>query len=92
MAAFLALELIQPGFLILSGILLLWYPKRHRIEATRRHAARLAEIDAGADERFFEERRALLAYPPASSDPAWQSLGSLLFLLGTYQGYMLLTA
>ncbi len=29
-----------------------------------KHAARLAEINAGAPEQLFEERRELLAYPP----------------------------
>ena len=46
-----------------AGLLLVAVPARlsKRIEAER--AARLTEIEAGASESYFEEKRALQAYP-----------------------------
>ena len=92
MGPLLTIDLIQPALLALGGIALLWFPQRHRIEAERRHAARLAELDAGAKEAFFEERRSLLAYRPARSDRTWQLLGALLLTMGVFRAFTLLAA
>jgi hypothetical protein len=43
--------------------------------------ARLAEIERGASEQYFEERRQLEAYGPKSAGP-FQLLGALLLLIG----------
>ncbi len=48
-------------------------------------------MNAGADERFFEERRSLEAYRPARSEITWKLLGALVFLLGAFQLFVLLT-
>ena len=46
--------------------------------AARRHDERLAELEAGGQERFFEERRSLEAYPPFAKSRTWRMLGGLL--------------
>ena len=91
MNPFLALDLIQPGLAMAAGAALMWFPRKHRRDAERRHAARLAELNAGAEERFFEERRSLEAYRPAKADMTWKLGGALLFLLGAFQVFALLT-
>lgn len=69
----------------------MWFPRKHRRNAERRHAARLAELDVGAEERFFEERRSLEAYRPAKSDTMWKLLGATVFSLAAFQICVLLT-
>lgn len=39
-------------------------PQRQYRDSLSNRNARLAELDAGASERYFEERRELEAYPP----------------------------
>jgi hypothetical protein len=46
--------------------------------AARRHEKRLSELRAGREERFFEERRSLEAYPPFAKSGTWRILGALL--------------
>lgn len=46
----------------------------------RSHARRLAELRSGGAERFFEERRALEAYPPRSARTEWIMSGAMLAL------------
>jgi uncharacterized membrane protein len=85
MGAFAAVDLIQPLLAMAAGVALMWFPGRWGRAIERRHAARLAELEAGAEEAFFEERRALEAYRPPKSDMApWRLLGALLFLLGAF--------
>ena len=91
MSPFLAVDLIQPGLMLAAGAALMWFPRKHRRNAERKHAARLAELDAGAEERFFEERRSLEAYRPAKSDTTWKLLGAIVFLLAAFQVFVLLT-
>jgi hypothetical protein len=38
----------------------------------------LAELKAGGEERFFEERRSLEAYPPFAKPRTWRIIGGLL--------------
>jgi hypothetical protein len=45
--------------------------------AARRHDGRSADLKAGAQETYFEERRSLRAYPPYSK-PVWWLLGGAL--------------
>jgi len=46
--------------------------------AARRHEKRLEELRAGGEERFFEERRSLEAYPSFAKSTTWRILGGLL--------------
>lgn len=73
------------------GAGLVWLPRKHRRNAERRHAARLAELNAGSEERFFEERRSLEAYRPAKSDTTWRLLGAAAILFAGFQIFLLLT-
>ena len=60
-------------------VLILWSPPRRGAEEGRRRA-RLAELDNGACEAYFEERRALETYGPDSAGP-FRLWGVLLLLL-----------
>ena len=91
MNPFLAFDLIQPGLQMALGLGLMWLPHKYRQRAQGRQAARLAELDAGDDEHFFEERRSLEAYPPSKSDRVWQLLGAVALLGGSIQMYDLFT-
>lgn len=92
MDLWIAANLIKPGLAMIAGAALLWFPRQHRHDAELRHAARLAELNAGADERYFEERRSLEAYRPAKRDLTWQLLGALLFLGGAVQTYSIVSS
>jgi hypothetical protein len=50
-------------------------PRRSLILSQQDQAKRIAEIEAGARERYFEECRALKAYPIASSGRHWLLMG-----------------
>lgn len=54
--------LVVGMLLLFSGLNAIVWPERRR----RTWEARKAELDSGRPERFFEERRALDAYPPRS--------------------------
>ena len=90
MNALLAVDVIGSGLVMVAGAALVWFPRRYRKRAERERAARLAELDAGADEAFFEERRSLVAYPPPRSDWTWRLLGTVVFLLGAFELYGLI--
>ena len=92
MSPFLAADLIQPGLVMAGGAAMMWFPRRHRRDAQRAHAARLAELNAGAQESFFEERRSLEAYRPARKDATWRLFGTVLLLIGAGQVFLLLTS
>jgi hypothetical protein len=64
---------------ILGLLLILWPPPKREMEEGRRRA-RLAELDNGATEAFFEERRALETYGPNSAGP-FRFWGVLILLL-----------
>lgn len=63
---------------ILSGALMFFKPSRER----RAWRKRLEELQAGAKEAFFEERRSLEAYPPLSTNTKQRAFAVLLILLG----------
>ncbi|QZD94958.1 hypothetical protein [Qipengyuania gelatinilytica] len=50
--------------LIVTSLGAILRPERQYRESLSNRNARLAELDAGAPERHFEERRELEAYPP----------------------------
>lgn len=55
-------DLVMGVFAVALGLSGLLYPGRRRRVWERRRE----ELSAGAPERFFEERRALEAYPPGT--------------------------
>lgn len=65
---------------VMAGLLLILWPPPKRAEEESLRKARLAELQAGAEERHFEERRQLEAYGPNSAGP-FRLLGALLLLL-----------
>lgn len=87
MDPWMAADLIKPGLAMAAGAALLWFPRQHRLNAEQRHVARLADLNAGADERHFEERRSLETYRPAKRDLTWQLMGVFLFLGGALEAY-----
>lgn len=64
----------------LMGLLLILWPPPKREEEEAQRQKRLAELDSGAEERFFEERRQLQAYGPNGAGP-FRLWGVLLLLL-----------
>lgn len=66
------------GMCLISGASMVIFPKRKR-EAM---LARKAKLAAGTSERYFEERRAIEAYPPPKTDKGWRIKGIALALLG----------
>jgi hypothetical protein len=62
------------------GLLLILWPPPKRAEEEARRQARLAELECGAEERHFEERRELQAYGPRSAGP-YRLWGVLVLLL-----------
>ena len=67
-------------FLVVGLGLVIW-PQKLSAVGPQAHARRLAELKAGQPEEFFEEKRALEAYPPAVGGLFWRRLlGGLLVL------------
>ncbi len=62
------------------ALLLIFWPPPSQAGHEARRKARLAELDAGAEEAYFEERRALETYGPSSGGP-FRIWGILLLLL-----------
>lgn len=74
--------IIIGGCCITAGVPMLLFPRRRRLAAEQRRETRIAELDAGAEERFFEERRTFVAYPLAGTDRGWRVRGMLLIIAG----------
>lgn len=53
-----------------------------RGDSLAKAAKRIADLDAGAPERYFEERRALVAYPAPATIKGWRIKGIALVVLG----------
>ena len=70
------------AFALVSGLPMAVRPIATRLKAQRKHEDRLSEIDAGANERYFEERRALIAYPPPQTDSKTRWVGYGLTVAG----------
>lgn len=86
----LALQLVRPCLAAAVGAALVLFARLYRVHARRRNAARLRQLEAGGEEAYFEERRALQAYRPAKSDALWRLLGAVLVLMAGFQIYRLL--
>lgn len=65
-----------------SGLVMFLFPRRKRLAAEIRIATRKNQLAAGDPERYFEEGRALDAYPPPTTDAKWRIRGALLIALG----------
>ena len=76
---------LQAVLLLAAGVALMVVPGRIRRRAERIHAERLAQLDAGGEESFFEERRSLEAWPPPRHDRSWRWLGAVLILVAGLQ-------
>lgn len=74
--------LLIGSFALASGLVMFVLPRRSRLAAEASSSARKAELQRGATERFFEERRTLDAYPPAPTDRKWRFKGAFFTLLG----------
>ena len=84
--------LIGVGFVSLAfAISALFRPQSMVRESLRNRDRRLEELNNGAPEAYFEERRALEAYPPRF-DPSirtirlWGSFGSVAGLVSIFSG------
>ncbi|WP_395332332.1 hypothetical protein WBP06_04640 [Novosphingobium sp. BL-8H] len=53
---------------LIGGLPKALWPARKRAASVAQWQNRLAELDGGAPETYFEERRALCAYPPHRTD------------------------
>ncbi len=62
------------------ALVLIFWPPPKIAENEQRRRARLQELEEGAEERYFEERRALETYGPDSAGP-FRFWGVLLLLL-----------
>ncbi|TCM14998.1 hypothetical protein EDF56_11145 [Novosphingobium sp. PhB165] len=60
----------------------MFWPGRKRAEAEAHQRRRIDQLDSGAEETFFEERRTIFAYPPPKSDTKMRINGTLQVLLG----------
>lgn len=76
---------VQSALLVAAGVTLMAVPGRIRRRAERIHAERLEQLDAGVEERFFEERRSLESYRPPRLDRTWRWLGAALILVAALQ-------
>jgi hypothetical protein len=65
-----------------GGAPMLLAPRRSREKTLAAWKSRMAELNAGADERYLEERRALQAYPPIATDTKKRAFGGLLVVMG----------
>ena len=58
-------------------------PRRSLVLSQQDRSKRIAEIEAGAPEHYFEEYRALKAYPVTSSSRKWLIVGWLAVVAGS---------
>jgi len=73
------LDLIKPAVLLVFAVALLFFPEWIARRARHRHAERLADRLARGKDNYFEELRALQAYPPpAPSSLAWRIAAAVL--------------
>ena len=74
--------LVIGGLALTTSIPTAIFPRRRREITEAAIAIRKAELAAGAPERFFEEGRAIDAYPPPRTDRGWLIKGVVLSLAG----------
>ncbi|WP_395395458.1 hypothetical protein WBP07_08380 [Novosphingobium sp. BL-8A] len=64
------------------GVPMALRPARNRSIANARWRQRLEELEGGAPESYFEERRSLIAYPPCRTDRRTRVVGILSVFIG----------
>ena len=74
-------DLYQALTSIVVGLGLIFWPPPKQRDKEEQRRARLAELESGAPERYFEERRQLASYGPKTAGP-FRLFGGLLLLLG----------
>lgn len=80
--------LVGGAFLLICGLYFVLAAEHAFQRSWSRWRKRRSQIDDGAPEAFFEERRSLDAYPPAKSVWSFRLLGCLMVPLGFYFLYM----
>lgn len=71
------------------GVVLLVYPAVIVKPLIDRRRRRLEQLKSGAEEeKYFEERRSLEAYPPVQNLTVWRLIGLLLLLLLSSKLYL----
>ena len=83
-------EFWQPLVGVALGLSMIVWPPPRRKGVEEKRLKRLAQLDAGADEAFLEERRELETYGPSSSGP-FRLLGAIVLLLSIAAIYFGLT-
>ena len=76
-------HLIFPGMIVVTGLLVLLKPLWFRDARQREYRKQLAARMARGTDAYFEELRALKAYPPSRSVLIERVLGVALVLLGS---------
>jgi len=73
--------MITPALLLGLGLITLIHPRLLAFSSARVRRERLAEIDRGAPEAYFEERRALVDHVPSPRFLLlWRILGGVIVL------------
>ncbi|HEY6917390.1 MAG TPA: hypothetical protein VI381_07090 [Allosphingosinicella sp.] len=91
MKQFLAVDLVVPGMMTVTGIAMMLLPSRFRGQAQRRHDERLADRLARGEDAYFEELRSLQAYRPDNKILIWRGFGGILLAIGAHEIFNLLT-
>jgi hypothetical protein len=65
-----------------SGLGMLIFPRKKRLNAEAKVLLRKEQLAAGAPERYFEEGRTIAAYPLPATDTKWRVRGALLTICG----------
>jgi hypothetical protein len=76
------LNLILGVGALLAGVPMVLKPGKARQDTQRAWQRRVAELESGAEETFFEEHRTLKAYPPLSSNGKKRAFGVFLVAVG----------
>ena len=65
-----------------SGVPMVFAPRLTHAKAKKSVAARISDLEAGADETYFEELRALRAYPVPATERRWLVVGMIQLVFG----------
>jgi hypothetical protein len=67
---------------LVSGLAMLFFPRKRRLAAEAKVADRKAQLALGGTERYFEEGRSLEAYPLPTTDGKWRVMGAFFTICG----------
>ena len=86
------LDLVKAALLLVVALALLFVPEWIARRAQWQHEEQLADRLAAGKDRYFEELRALEAYPPSPpTSPAWRVAGAVVGTLAIFNIYAQLT-